>query len=182
MQKLLFVAMISITIALIACNSDKKTETAATTTETPVEKPNYAYTAEYSSSFEMGKPKYSETVLKLWKDYDNGDFSSSLNLFADSVEMYFRDGSSMHNVRDSIVGGAQAFRNSFSKVESRVSAFFPVRATNKNEDWVCVWGTEISTTKQGKVDSVYLQEIWRFNKDGKVDFMSQYAQVAKPMK
>jgi hypothetical protein len=181
MQKLLFVAMIAIVIALVACNSDKKTETAAAT-ETPAEKPNYAYTPEYSSSFEMGKPKYSETVLKLWKDYDNGNFSSSKDLFADSVEMYFRDGTSMHNVRDSIVGGAQEFRNTFSKVESRVSAFFPVRATDKNEDWVCVWGTEVSTTKQGKIDSVYLQEIWRFNKDGKVDFMSQYAQTAKPAK
>jgi hypothetical protein len=181
MQKLLFVAMMVIVIALVACNSDKKTETAAAT-ETPVEKPNYAYTPEYSSSFEMGKPKYSETVLKLWKDYDNGNFSSSKDLFADSVEMYFRDGTSMHNVRDSIVGGAQEFRNGFSKVESRVSAFFPVRATDKNEDWVCVWGTEVSTTRQGKIDSVYLHEIWRFNKDGKVDFMSQYAQTAKPAK
>lgn len=181
MQKLLFVAMISFVIAMAACNSDKKTETAAIT-ETPAEKPNYAYTAEYSSSFEMGKPKYSEAVLKLWKDYDNGDLSTSKDMFADSVEMYFRDGTSMHNVKDSVVGGAQEFRNTFSSVQSRVSAFFPVRATDKNEDWVCVWGTEVSTTKQGKIDSVYLQEIWRFNKEGKVDFMSQYAQTAKPAK
>ena len=96
--------------------------------------------------------------------------------------MYWRDGSVTHNVRDSVVGGAQQFRNTFSKVESRVDAFFPVRATDKDEDWVCIWGVEVSTDKQGKVDSVGLQEIWRFNKDGKVDFMSQHGQALKPMK
>jgi hypothetical protein len=181
MQKLLFTAMICVIIALIACNSDKKTETAGTT-ETPAEKMNYAYTAEYSSSFEMGKPKYSEIVLKLWKDYDNGDLSVSKDLFADSVEMYFRDGSSMHSTRDSVYASAQQYRNTFSKVESRVAAFFPVRATDKDEDWVCIWGTEVSTDKQGKVDSVNLQEIWRFNKQGKVDLMSQHGQALKPMK
>jgi hypothetical protein len=180
MQKLLFAALICMVIAVVACNSDQKTENAATT-ETATEKPNYAYTAGYSSSFEMGKSKYSEAVLKLWKDWDNGDLSPSKDLFADSVQMYWRDGSVTHNVRDSIVDGAQQFRNTFSKVESRVDAFFPVRATDKGEDWVCIWGVEINTDKQGKVDSVGLQEIWRFNKDGKIDFMSQHGQVLKPM-
>lgn len=180
MQKLLFAAIACAVICLYACNSDKKTETAATT-ETPAEKPNYAYTAGYSSSFEMGKTKYSEAVLKLWKDYDNGDLAISKDMFADSIEMYFRDGSSMHGTRDSVVASAQAWRSTFSKVESRVDAFFPVRATDKNEDWVCIWGVETST-KQGKVDSVGLQEIWRFNKDGKIDFMSQHGQTLKPMK
>jgi hypothetical protein len=179
MQKLLFVAMISIVIALVACNSDKKTETTAVT-ETPAEKPNYAYKAEYSSSFEMGNPKYSEAVLRLWKDWDNGDLSPSKDLFADSISMTFRDGSTVWNSRDSIVGNAQQFRNSFSKVESRVDVFFPTKATDKGEDWVCIWGTEVSTDKQGKVDSVHLQEIWRFNKQGKIDYFSQYSQPAKP--
>lgn len=182
MHKLLLPAMICMIIALFACNSDKKTETAVTSSETPVEKPNYAYTAEYSSSFEMGKPKYSEAVLQLWKDYDNNDFSKSGNLFADSVEMTFRDGSIMHNVRDSIVAGAKAFRSSFADVKSRVDVFLPVRAIDKNADWVCIWGTEVSTSKAGKIDSVYLQEVWRFNKDGKIDYMSQYSQPALPRK
>lgn len=181
MQKLLFVAMIAIAIALIACNSDKKTETAAANeTASTSEKIDYAYKATYSSDFEMGNPKYAEAVLKLWKDWDNGNIIPAKDMFADTVEMRLRDGSAMTGPRDSILAGGQAFRDGFTKVESVVHAFFPTRSKDKDEDWVCIWGTEYNTDKQGKVDSVGLQEIWRFNKQGKVDFMVQHGMALKP--
>ena len=61
-------------------------------------------------------------------------------------------------------------------------AIFPVKSTDKNEDWVCIWGTEVNTDKKGKTDSVHLQETWRFNKDGKIDLLYQHSRVAKPQK
>ena len=179
MHKLLFPAMICMIIALYACNSDKKSETTEVTSNDST-KMDYAYKATYSSDFEMGNPKYAEAVLKLWKDWDNGDLSPSKDMFADSVEIYPRDGSRMVGPRDSIVAGAQQFRNSFTKVESVVHAFFPVRAKDKDEDWLCIWGTEYSTDKAGKIDSVNLQEIWRFNKQGKINLMAQHGQATKP--
>jgi hypothetical protein len=45
--------------------------------------------------------------------------------------------------------------------------------TDKDENWVAIWGSEIQTDMKGKVDTVSLQETWRFNKAGKVDFMFQ---------
>lgn len=178
MRKILFAAITGFALVLFSCNSETETSTTATASSSD-STVNYAYKADYSSSFEMGNPKHSETILKLWKDWDNGDLGPSKANFADSVTMNLRDGSMMSGPRDSILAGAQAFRNGFSSVTSRVDAFFPVKSTDKNENWVCIWGTEISTDKSGKVDSVRLQETWRLNKEGKVDFMLQYGAVAK---
>jgi hypothetical protein len=54
-----------------------------------------------------------------------------------------------------------------------VDAVFAVKSTDKDENWVAIWGTEIQDNMNGKVDSVSIQETWRFNKAGKVDFMFQ---------
>ncbi|HLG39724.1 MAG TPA: hypothetical protein VI461_08645, partial [Chitinophagaceae bacterium] len=59
--------------------------------------------------------------------------------------------------------------------EVGVDAVFAVKSTDKDENWVTIWGTEIQTDMKGKVDTVSLQETWRFNKAGKVDLMFQAA-------
>jgi hypothetical protein len=64
----------------------------------------------------------------------------------------------------------------FSALVSRVDAVMSLKSTDKNEDWVGVWGTEIHTETNKKPDSVRLHETWRFNKDGKIDYMQQYVQ------
>ena len=112
--------------------------------------------------------------MKLWKDFDNGNLSLSLGSFADSVEIHTADGSIMKGHKDSVMKNVQGYRDMFSSTSSDVHALIPLRSTDKNEDWVTVWGTEHHTWKNGKIDSVHLQETWRFNKDGKVDFMMQY--------
>lgn len=177
MRKIFFAAIACFAIILFACNSE--TEKTTATAANAADSTTYSYKAGYSSSFEMGDPKNSEIILKLWKDFDNGDLSVTKSSFADTVDINLRDGTRMVGPRDSIVAGAQAYRNEFTSVQSRVDAFFSIRSTDKNENWVCIWGTEASTHKSGKVDSVRLQETWRLNKDGKVDFMLQYGMVAK---
>ncbi len=102
--------------------------------------------------------------------------------FADSVEMRIANGMIMKGTRDSILKRTQDWRNTMKSVSSRVDAFFPVKSTDKNVEWACVWGMETHTDQKGMTDSVHYQETWRFNKDGKVDFMMQYERPAKPMK
>jgi hypothetical protein len=82
-------------------------------------------------------------------------------------------GTEMKGTRDSILASTKAYRNSFGNVSSKVDAVLSTKSTDKNDDWVLVWGTEVHTRKN-VTDSVHLQETWRFNKDGKVDFMMQY--------
>jgi hypothetical protein len=176
MQKILFTAL---TVALFSCHSEEKKEPESKNTKTEVS-PTLPYTATYSSKFEMGDAKHSEAILSAWKAWDDGNLQASRKLFADTMHFYLRDGSEMHGPTDSTIAGAQAYRNTFAMVKSTVHAYMPLKSTDKNNNWVCIWGTEVSTDKQGKVDSIGLQETWRFNKEGKIDLLYQFGRSLTP--
>lgn len=178
----------SAVVILAACNSNESTKTDATAdsaktvaaeTMPGIKSP---YPIGYSSDFEKDDPKNAETLLALWKAWDNGDLAAAKDMFADSVELHFSNGSSMHSTRDSVLAEAQKFRNTFASAVSSVDAVMASRSVDKNQHWALIWGKEVDTDKKGKLDSSYLQETWRFNKDGKADLMFQYRQAAPPQK
>ena len=176
-------------VAIVSCNPGSSSSTQATTDDSTTtassevqQDVTYAYPVIYSSKFTTGDPKNSQAVLNIWKAFDNGDLASVKDYFADSVEMHLSDGSMMHSVRDSVIAAAQSYRNGFSAVSSSIDAVMATKSTDKDENWALVWGLERDTHKNGKVDSVYLQETWRFNKDGKADLMYQFAASTKPPK
>lgn len=171
MQKILIVVL---SVVLFSCHAEDKKEPDSKGAA-PEASASLPYTATYSSKFEMGNAKNAEAILAAWKSWDDGDLKTSRKLFADTMHFYLRDGSQMHGATDSTMAGAQAFRSSFAAVKSTVHLYVPLKSTDKNESWVCIWGTEVSTDKQGKVDSVGLQETWRFNKDGKIDLLYQFS-------
>ena len=187
MKKFLFIASVAM---LAACNSNEPAETDSmasgsdsTMAMVPSAAINSPYAIGYSSNFAMGDNKNAESLLVLWKDWDNGNLSAHKDLFADSVEMYFADGSMMHSSRDSAIAAAQGARDRVTSAVSTVTAIMPVKSVDKDENWALIWGKEVDTDKKGKVDSFYLQETWRFNKDGKADMMYQFkASAASPKK
>lgn len=180
MKKFLFFFFVAATIW--SCNSGKdEPQVASATTETKTPDITYPYPIQYSAKFEIGNSDQSKKILDLWKDYDTGEFNTHKDYFADSVRLLFPDGSSMNSVRDSVVASTDSYRKTFSSVSSQVDAVIPLKSTDKNEDWVCVWGKEVHT-QNGKTDSVYLQETWRFNKAGKVDLLMQYQRLPAPVK
>jgi hypothetical protein len=138
-----------------------------------MDKMSYPYTADYSSDFKIGNPAHSKMILELWKDWDDNAFDRH-NYFADTVVMYLSDGNVIKG-KDSTLAGAKRFRGSMSTATSSVHAWIPLKSVDKNEDWVAVWGTETDTFPDGKTDTRDLHEVWRFNKDGKVDLMRQFA-------
>ena len=164
---------------LVACNtatttSENATDTTAASTSTN-ENVTYAYPVAYSADFEIGDPKYAQTVLELWKDFDNNTFDNHKDAFADSVFMDFADGSQLSASRDSIVAAAKGYRSSLKNVVSSVEVVTTLKPKGKDETWVCVWGKEVDTHTNNKVDSINLQENWMFNKDGKIAYMSQFS-------
>ena len=163
-----------------SCNTATKNDDATDSTGRASAKMSSAepvmlpYPVAYSSQFEKSDDRNSQLILGLWKDYDNNTLDNSAGLMADSITMLM-PGFEMINVsRDSAMSSTKAYRNTFSKVESRVAAVSALKSTDKNEEWVLVWGTEVHTNKKNVTDSVHLQETWRINKDGKVDLMMQY--------
>jgi hypothetical protein len=140
------------------------------------------YTPTYSASFAMGDAGNAETVLALYKSWDNGNLEPQKNSFADSVNFYFSDGRVIGARRDSAIATMQAHRNMFSAVKNTVNAIFPAKSVDKNVNFVCIWATEYTTDKKGKKDSIDLQETWGFDKDGKVNLVYQYSKAMKPPK
>src|SRR5690349_18897789 len=116
------VFIISSVVLFAACNnsSDKaKVDSMSTDTTAPMAAKtmpdiNSPYAVAYSSKFEIADPKYAETVLALWKDWDNGNLANSKDRFADNVELHFSDGTMMKTTRDSALAMAQKIRDSYS--------------------------------------------------------------------
>jgi len=168
-----------------ACNSAPSTPAAETpkmdssAAMRPIKSP---YDISYSSAFTIDDPKNAESVLALWKAYDDGNLSTVKDMIGDSMEVYLSSGAHMKSSRDSTIAGIQGFRNTFKSAVDRVSAVMAVKSTDRNEHWVLIWGTEIDTHKNGKVDSTDLQETWRFGADGKANLLFQYSRPAGEMK
>lgn len=181
MRKAFFVLSLA---TLAACNSgtDTKVDSMSTKDSSSTDNVSLPYTASYSSKFEMGDPNHAKTILELYKDWDNNTLDNSKSKFADTVEFNFSDGSKMVGPFDSVNASAKKFRSTLGTVNTKVHAVFPVKSTDKNENWVVAWFTEYRTDAKGKKDSVELQETWRLNKDGRADLLLQYEQKNPPKK
>ena len=137
---------------------------------------DYPYKANYSSKFAMGNPAHAKMILDLWKDWDDNAFDRH-DYMADTLVMLFPDGT-MAKGKQEALEGAKKYRGGMTSAKSTIDAWVPLRITDKNEDWVAVWGSETDTWADGKTETRDIHEIWRINKDGKVDFMKQF--TAKP--
>ena len=180
MKKVLILAAMA---SFAACNSNKDTKdesssmsSASDSTSSKKDDVAYPYTATYSSHFEIGDPQHAKTILDLYKDWDNNTMDDAKNLFADIDTLIFADGSMLSGSRDSVFGVMKKMRNTMGTIKDEVQAWIPLKTTDRNENWVAIWTKEITTAPNGKKDSSYLQETWRINKDGKADFVLQYAQ------
>lgn len=171
MQKL--ICVFTIAMLAISCNN-QKTDTEAPKTEAAKENVALPYTASYSSSFEMGNPAYSASILQgSWKDWENNKLENMKDWVADTIVAFQSDNSMIRGV-DSLMADWKRARAKYSSVIDTIDAVFPVYSTDKKENWVLVWATEINTKTDGTKDTVSLMETWRINKDGKADFLLQY--------
>jgi hypothetical protein len=163
-------------LAFAACNNHTSTNDSSPATKVDSSKAevSYPYPIGYSSKFEFADPEKSKMVLDLWKSYDNNTLDNVKDHFADTVEMIF-PGFRMRTGRDSIIATAKAGRNMSNSVISTVDVVMSVKSTDKGGNWVLVWGDEMRTDKKNKTDTVAIHEVWGLNKDGKIEFMQQYA-------
>src|SRR5690348_779088 len=162
--------------ATSASDSTNSTMSSMSTMPAAIQSPDYKIG--YSSNFVMDDPKNAESLLKLWKVWDDGDLSKAKDFFADTVTLHFSDGRTMTGPRDSIIAGGQKARTALGTSVSSVDAIMAVKSTDKNEHWALIWGMEKDTDAKGKADSSYLQETWRFNNNGQADLMYQYRHAA----
>jgi len=136
------------------------------------------YIANYSSNFVIGNPEHSKMILDLWRDWDDNAFDRH-DYFADTMMMILPDGQVLHG-KAAIVEGAKKVRGGFTSATSTLDAWTPLKSVDRNEDWVVLWGREEDVLTDGSKQKRELHEIWRINKDGKIDYMQQWTAVPAP--
>lgn len=184
MRKIPFFVAITFLAACNSSSTDKskmETPKSSDSTMPKQETLTYPYTADYSSDFEMGDAKNAQTLLQLYKDFDNNTLDNSKNSFAEVDTMIFADGNMFVGSRDSLITLAKKSRGQMGSVVDSVHAWIPLRSKDRNEEWVVIWTREISTDAKGKKSVRELQETWRFDKNGKVNLVYQYQQQLPKM-
>ena len=161
-------AFLMVATFIVACNSEKKPDSSSQA------KVTLPYEAGYSSSFEMGNPAYSAMILQgSWKDWEENNLDNMKNWMADTIVAFQSDNKIVRGV-DSLMASWKKGRASYSAVKTTIDAVMPVYSTDKKENWVLVWATEIDTKINGVTDTVALMETWRINKEGKADLLLQF--------
>lgn len=171
-QKIL---LIPVAAAMIfACSPEQKSDIA----ESPVMAENMSitlpYVPSYSSSFEMGNPEYATMIVQgSWKDWENNNLDNMVNWVEDTITAYHSNTEVVHGV-DSLMARWKRARAAYTSVKPAINAVLPVYSTDRMENWVLVWATEIDTNKDGTIDTVALMETWRINEAGKADLLLQF--------
>jgi hypothetical protein len=131
------------------------------------------YEAEYSSKFKIGEDRHSLKVLELWKDFEDSDFGRHGDHLAEEVVIDLPDGTRLRG-RDNIMVETKKYRDQLSDFSSKVVSYISLQSVDQDEEWVAVWGEDTFTKANGQNEVNLIHEIWRFNKDGKVDYIRQY--------
>ena len=130
----------------------------------------------------LGNAAYGQKVLWAWKYYDNNTLDKATDLFADDIVATLPDGTLIKG-KDNFIKGLQDYRNSFASVVSEVAACTTLKTPDDPErEVVSIWGMETDTNKDGTVSKVHLNEVWFFNKQGKVVEFHQLAAKDAPDK
>ena len=168
-------------VLFTACNDDTKSTTATTGGDSTAVKPAaaLAYTPSYSSSFKIGNADYSAMIVQgSWKDWETNNLDNMKSWVADTIVAFHSDNERVVGL-DSLQARWKRGRAEYTSVIDTVHAVVPLYSTDKNENWVLVWATEINTDTKGKIDTNTLMETWRINKDAKADLLYQYDRHAR---
>lgn len=141
---------------------------------------NPMYKAAYSSNFKMADQSYADKILTVLKDFENNTLDNHIGWFADTVTMMLASGK-MTKGKTENLNGAKQFRGSLSNYKLSLDAWVSLKSVDRDQNVVCVWETEEYTGSDGKKVKESLQEVWGFNKDGKIDLMLQYVQAGGNM-
>ena len=128
----------------------------------------------------LGNQAYAQKVLWVWKYYDDNTLDKTADLFADDVVATLPDGTVIKG-KDNLTKGLKDYRNSFASAVSTVDACVTLKSPDMpDREVVTIWGIETDTNKDGTVSKVHLNEVWFFNKEGKVVEFHQMAAKEMP--
>lgn len=158
---------------ILSCGQDKTTETKteqvpAANTE-PQSLTPLAYPALYSN-WEIGKRENMNTVLSLYKAWDETSVDNIKSLFADSVILDLPAGRRITSSRDNITDLLVKYRNAYNATSNQVLSIYPILNKETNDEWVAVLLYNKWTYKDNTRDSSLFQDLWKLQ-NGKIYYM-----------
>ena len=136
----------------------------------------------HATNITLGDQAFSQKVLWAWKYYDDNTLDKAADMFADTVFATLPDGT-VFKGKEMLLKSLKDYRNSFTSAVSMVDACVTLKSPDMpGRNVVSIWGTETDTNKDGTVSKVHLNEVWMFNKDGKVAEFHQLAAKEMPEK
>jgi hypothetical protein len=172
-MKKLFLLLLA-AAALSACNTKTDSGTNSAKTKDTL---TYAYKATYSSDITVpSNPVNAQKVLQVWKMFETMNIEAMKPYFADSVK--YDDASGMHfyGPIEKLLAYAKKDVESLDSMRFDIVMWQSAHINDKNEDWVNIWSRERRYSKNGKADTILMQENWQV-KGGKIVHFDQY--VAK---
>jgi len=162
---------------IISCGQDKATdktienttESAPTTSTEPQSLPPLTYPALYSN-WELGKRENMNTVLSLYKAWDESSVDNIKNLFADSVTLDLPGGKRVTSSRDNITDVLVKYRSAYKITANQVISIYPLLNKETNDEWVAALLYNKWTYKDNVRDSSLYQDLWKLQ-NGKIYYM-----------
>lgn len=155
-----------------SCNSTDQSTSTSATDDTKVAAAsdtaamNYAYTIEKPDQWVRGARENTRMVLASLKNWENGDMSSALADFADSISLKF-DGYEATLSRDSVKTMFENERKKIQKVQVIMDDFESVISKDGTQEYVSLWYKQKLQDQKGKWDSVEVMDDLRI-KNGKI--------------
>ena len=162
---------------ILSCGQDQATDkttenkaeqTPAATTE-PQSLTPLTYPALYSN-WEIGKRDNMNTVLSLYKAWDESSVDGIKNLFADSVILDLPGGRRLTSTRDNITDVLIKYRKSFAETSNQVISVYPILNKETNDEWVAALLYNKWSYKDNRRDSSLFQDLWKLQ-NGKIYYM-----------
>lgn len=152
---------------------------AKTTDSASADTTKYPYTIKKIQKWEMNSDsKNLTTAMNFIKTFENLDTASMGKVLADSVWITL-DGYKFKGTKPEFLKQVQGEFTKMSSFKIEMQDAESVINKDKTEEWVSLWYSQVSTSKDGKTDTVNLFNDIKM-KNGKVLGLSEYIQ--HPMK
>jgi hypothetical protein len=170
MKKFFFVAVIAVLLA--GCQNGAGEASTANTRS--VDTLTYAFKASYSSDVSVpANAENAQKVLRVWKAFEQGQIEAMKPFFADTVIYEDASGMRFHGPSDQLLAYAQKDIGGLDSMRFDISQWQSSHINDRDEDWVNIWSTERRYPRNGKADTVLMQENWKV-KGGRIVYFDQY--------
>jgi len=164
-------------ITISSCNNaaENKPATTDTTATAAIEKPKpvYSYPIRYKD-WEIGDPANINTVLAVYKAWDDKKIDKIAEVFADTVRMRIPEEKAeivlpKDKINEALTKNMSLYKLTSNNVISAVS----LHDKESAEDWVMITLYSKWIEKNGTRDSMIYHDDWKL-KNGKLDFLMSY--------